>query len=172
MTPLPRVIRKGGFELRMLKRVGRAVIYRQHVSDGNPDCDAYEVILPQPRNTDHNGKPIAPYEGYPSAGSWGKKGWTFTSLAKALQKVQGLTQKASRRGTESRRNRFDGRRSPSERSFTAKASCHALASNDFTGKNRYTELRRHVKVPVGRVARPCLKTVTRHTNALLTTRHN
>jgi hypothetical protein len=108
---LPAVIRKGGFELTMIKRVGRVAIYRQHLPGGNPDHDAYEVILAQVRNTDHRRQPVEPYEGYPPAESWGKKGWTFSSLAKAVQKLKQFAQKASRTGTVSRRNRFNGRRS-------------------------------------------------------------
>src|SRR5213596_2853447 len=101
MTPLPASISKAGFELTLIKRVGRLAIYRQHLPGGNPDHDAYEVILPQVRNTDHKGQPVEVYEGYPVAESWGKKGWTFTSLAKAVQKLKKLAQKASRAGTAS-----------------------------------------------------------------------
>src|SRR5438093_13044762 len=109
MTPLPASISKAGFELTLIKRVGRLAIYRQHLPGGNPDHDAYEVILPQSRNTNYSGQPIEPYEGYPAAESWGKKAWTFTSLAGALRKLEQLAQKASCRGTVSRRNRFDAR---------------------------------------------------------------
>jgi hypothetical protein len=108
MTPLPSVIRKAGFELTMIRRVGRVAIYRQHLPGGNPDHDAYEVILPQVRNTNHEGQPVEPYEGYPSAESWGKKGWTFTDLPKAVQKLEKLAGKASCSGTVSRTNRFRG----------------------------------------------------------------
>jgi hypothetical protein len=108
MTSLPAVIRKAGFEFTMIRRIGRAALYRQHLPGGNPDHDAYEVILPQVRNTNHTGQPVEAYEGYPAAESWGKKGWTFTSLTKAVHKLQQLTGKASRTGTVSRRNRFEG----------------------------------------------------------------
>jgi hypothetical protein len=107
-TPLPAVTRKGGFELTMVKRVGRIAIYRQHLPGGDPDHDAYEVILPQVRNTNHKGEPVEAYEGYPAAESWGKKGWTFTSLTRAAQKLKQLAQKASRAGTVSRKNRLEG----------------------------------------------------------------
>ena len=130
MTPLPAVIRKGGFELTMITRVGRAAIYRQHLPGGNPDRDAYEVILPQVRNTDHKGEPVEPYEGYPAAESWGKKGWTFTSLAKAVQKLKRLAQKASRAGTVSRRNRLDGQRSSGGRLIT-RSSWLTLGRNNL-----------------------------------------
>ena len=107
MTGLPAVIRKAGFELTLVRRVGRVAIYRQHLPSGIPDQDAYEVILPQVRNTNHKGEPVEPYEGYPSAESWGKKGWTFTRLAKAVQKLKQLARKASCAGTVSRKNCFD-----------------------------------------------------------------
>jgi hypothetical protein len=110
ITPLRAVIHKDGFKLTLVKRMSRVAIYRQHLPDGNPDHDSYEVILPQMRHTDHNGQSVAPYEGYPAAESWGKKGWTFTSLAEARQKAQQLAQKASCAGTASRKNRFDGQR--------------------------------------------------------------
>src|SRR5258707_15403262 len=115
MTPLPTLIRRGGFELTMVRREGRAAIYRQHLPGGNPNHDAYEVVLPQIRNTNHEGEPVEPYEGYPAAESWGKKGWTFTDLAKAVQKFQWLTEKASRAGTVRRKNRFDGQGSIKDR---------------------------------------------------------
>ena len=114
MTRLAAVIRKGGFKLTTVRRVGRVAIYRQHLPGCNPATDSYEVVPPPIRNTNHNGQPVEPYETYPSAESWGKKGWTFTSLGKAaekLGKLQKLAQKASCAGTVSRRNRFDGRRS-------------------------------------------------------------
>ena len=98
MTPLQAVIRKGGFELTLIRRIGRVAIYRQHLSGGNPDHDAYEVILTQVRNTNHKGQPVEPYEGYPSAESWGKKGWTFTGLAKAVQKLKQLAGEGLVRG--------------------------------------------------------------------------
>jgi hypothetical protein len=114
MSPLPTVIRKGGFELTLIRRVGRVALYRQHLPGGNPDHDAYEVILPQLRDTDHTGQPVEPYEGYPAAEAWGQKGWTFTCLTKAVQKLKHLAQKSSRVRTVSRKNRFKGQ--PSIRS--------------------------------------------------------
>jgi hypothetical protein len=108
MTPLSAVICKAGFELTLIRRLGRMAIYRQHLPGGNPAHDAYEVILPQVRNTDYEGQPVEPYEGYPAAESWGKKGWTFTSLAKAVQKLKEVAGNASRVGTVSRKNRVDG----------------------------------------------------------------
>ena|SRR5438477_6046978 len=118
MTPLLASISKAGFELTLIKRAGRVAVYRQHLPGGNPDHDAYEVILPQVRNTNRKGHPVKPYECYPAAASWGKKGWTFTSLAKAVQKLKKLAQKASRAGTVSRRNRLDGSEAPSGRLIT------------------------------------------------------
>src|SRR5215470_14792464 len=113
MTPLPRIVRKGGFELSLVLRTGRVAVYRQHLPDGNLDHDAYEVILPQVRTTNHKGEPVKPYEAFPSAESWGTKGWTFTNLDKAFQKLLHLTKRAPKKascaGTVSRRNRFGGR---------------------------------------------------------------
>ena len=106
MTPLPTVIRRTGFELTMIRRVGRVAIYRQHLPGGNPDHDAYEVILPQVRHPNHKGESVETYEGYPAAESWGNKGWTFTGVAKDVQKLNEL-EKASRAGTAGRRNRWD-----------------------------------------------------------------
>ena len=110
MTLLPALVSKGGFELMMIRRVGRAAIYRQHLPGGNPDHDGYEVILPQVRNTNHNGEPVEPYEGYPAAESWGKKGWTFNTLAKAVEKLKHLAN-GSDLGTGRRRNHFEESRS-------------------------------------------------------------
>jgi len=108
MTSLPTTVHKDKFELALVRRVGRVAIYRQHRPVGNPDHDAYEVILAQVRNTNHKGQPVGPYEGYPAAGSWGKKGWTFTDMAKAVQKLNELAEKASCAGTVSRKKRSDG----------------------------------------------------------------
>ena len=111
MTPLPAVIRKAGFELRLVLRNGRVAIYRQHQPGSDPNHDAYEVILPQVRSTNHKGERVGPYEAFPSAESWGIKGWTFTNLEKAFEKLLQLRmralQKASCARTVSRRNRFD-----------------------------------------------------------------
>jgi hypothetical protein len=65
MTPLPPVIHKAGFELTLIRRLGRVAIYRQHWPGGNPDHDAYEVILPQVRNTNHEGQLVAPMKVIP-----------------------------------------------------------------------------------------------------------
>jgi len=108
ITPLPALIHKDGFELSLVLRNGRVAICRQHLPGSDPDHDAYEVILPQVRTTNHKGEPVEPYEAYPSAESWGNKAWTFTNLAKAVQRLIQLTRKASRAGTVSRRNRRDG----------------------------------------------------------------
>jgi len=131
MTPPPTLIRKAGFELVMIRRLGRGAIYRQHFLGGNPDHDAFEVILPQSRNTNHKGQPVEPYEGYPATESWGKKGWTFTSLAGAVQRLKQLAQKASCRGTVSRKNRFDAQRRITVRSRLRPASRLLPASNNF-----------------------------------------
>lgn len=128
MTSLQAVVRKAGFKLTLIRRLGRVAIYRQHLPDGNPDHDAYEVILPQVRHTNHNGEPVAPYESYPPAESWGKKAWTFTTVTKAVQKLKQLSQRASRTGTVSRRNRLDGQ--ARLRSRLGSAS-RLLASNNF-----------------------------------------
>jgi hypothetical protein len=111
MTPLPRIVRKGGFALALVERTGRVAIYRQHWPNSDPNRDAYEVILPQVRTTNHEGERVEPYEAFPSAESWGTKGWTFTDLDKAVQKLLQLTRKASRARTVSRRNRSNGHRS-------------------------------------------------------------
>ena len=72
MTPLPEVIRKRGFELTLVSRKGKAAIYRQHWPGGNPDNDAYEVILPRLLNTDFDGQPVEPHESYPESEAWGE----------------------------------------------------------------------------------------------------
>jgi hypothetical protein len=108
MAPLPKVIRKAGSELTLIGRIRRIAIYREHLLGGNPDHDAYEVILVQLGNTNHKGQLVDPYEGYPAAGSSGKKGWTFTTHTEALQKLEQLVQKASCAGTVGRKNRSDG----------------------------------------------------------------
>jgi hypothetical protein len=108
--------------------------------------------LPQMRHTDHNGHPAAPYEGYPSAESWGTKGWTFTSLAKALAKAQQLAQKASCAGTVSRRNRFDGRKGLRGRLMGHRPRTVPL-TNRFplpAGRSRQTPTQRQVNPSVAR----------------------
>ena len=139
MTALPPVICKAGFELTLIRRLGRVAIYRQHLPGGNPDHDAYEVILVQERNTDHKGEAIDPYEDYPAAESWGKKGWTFTSLAGAVQKLQQLAQKGSRAGTVSRRNRLNVNRRVGVRSLLNSASRLVLVKKDV-GPAQLTKL--------------------------------
>jgi hypothetical protein len=131
-----------GFELTLIRRIGRAAIYRQHLPGGNPDHDAYEVVLPQSRNTNHKGEPVEPYEGYPAAELWGKKGWTFTSLAKALQKLKERAQKASCAGSVSRRNRLNGPPGSRGRGLKPTASRLMLASNSLVKQSRQTRMQR------------------------------
>ncbi|SRR6266478_9951194 len=155
MTLLPAVTRKAGFELTMVKRIGRVAIYRQHLPNGNPGHDAFEVILPQVRNTNHKGQPVELYEGYPPAESWGKKGWTFTSLAKAVQKLKKLAQKASRAGTVSRKNRFKGQPSiRSRRIGNASLFVPATRRCALTVGQRETLLQRKVRLSSGRYPVP------------------
>jgi hypothetical protein len=106
MTPLPEVIRRGGFELTLVSRKGNAAIYRQHRPSGNPDNDAYEVILPRVLNTNFLGEALPPYEAYSKAEEWGIRGWTFTTLNGAKSKLEEVSQKAPRSLHVSRRNRF------------------------------------------------------------------
>jgi hypothetical protein len=158
MTLLSAVIRKAGFELTMVKRIGRVAIYRQRLPSGNPDHDAYEVILPQVRNTNHKGQPVEPYEGYPAAESWGKKGWTFTSLTKAVQKLKELTGKASPAGTVSRKNRFKGQPSiRSRRIGNASLFLPATRRCALIVGQRETLLERKVRLSSGRYPVPTLQ---------------
>jgi hypothetical protein len=155
MTPLGAVIHKAGFEFTLIRRLGRAAIYRQHLPGRSPEHDAYEVILPQVRNTNHKGQSVEPYEGYPSAESWGKKGWTFTSLTKALQKLKQLAQKASRAGTVSRRNRFKGQPSiRSRRMGNASLFVPATRRCGLIVGQRETLLQRKVRLSSGRLPVP------------------
>jgi hypothetical protein len=108
MTPLPRTVRKDDFDLVQVLRNNKVAIYRQHRPDSDAIYDAYEVILPQVRNTNYKGEPVEAYEGYPSAESWGEKGWTFTNFDDAFEKLLKVTRKASRTRTVSRRNRRSG----------------------------------------------------------------
>jgi hypothetical protein len=158
MTALPAVTRKAGFELTMVRRQGRVAIYRQHMPSGNTDNDAYEVILPQVRDTNRKGQPVESYEGYPSAESWGKKGWTFTSLTNAVQKLKKLAQKASRAGTVRRKNRFKGQPSiRSRRIGNASLFVPATRRCALTVGQRETLLQRKVRLSSGRPGFPCLE---------------
>jgi hypothetical protein len=105
MTPLPEVIRKGGFDLTLVSRKGKAAIYWQHWPSGNPDNDAYEIILPRVLNTNFLGEAVPPYEAYPKAEECGIKGWTLTTLDGAKRKLEEASQKAPRSLHVSRRNR-------------------------------------------------------------------
>jgi hypothetical protein len=147
MTTLPAVIHKGGFKLTKVRRLGRAAIYRQHLAGSDPGHDAYEVILAQTRHTNYKGEPVEPYEGYPAADSWGKKGWTFTSFAKAVEKLEKVA-KASCAGTASRKNRFHGhRRSPEAGSQLRSRARYpgATISRSRIGQSRQTPVRRKVR---------------------------
>jgi hypothetical protein len=81
MTSLPPVIRKAGFELTLIQRVGRVALYRQHLPGGNPSHDAY---------TNHEGEPVEPYESYPAAESWGKRAGPLQSWPRLLKSLSGL----------------------------------------------------------------------------------
>ena len=105
MKPLPTTLRKGGFELTLVGRKGKAAIYRQHWPSGNPDNDAYEVIQPRVLNTNFLGEAVPPYEAYPKAEEWGIRGWTLTILDGAKSKLEEASQKAPRSLHVSRRNR-------------------------------------------------------------------
>ena len=157
ITPLPAVIHKGGFELTIVKGVDRAAIYRQHFPGDNPNHDAYDVILPQVRDTNYEGQPVAPYEGYPAAESWGKKGWTFTALASAVQKFKQLA-KASRRGTVSRKNGL-GRDGSSEGRLVTRSSRIGACENNVASplrQSRQTPLQRNIGLLPAHI--PCLET--------------
>ena len=106
MRPLPEIIRRGGFELTLVGRKGKAAIYRQHSPSGNPDNAAYEVILPRVLNTNFLREAVPPYEAYPKAEEWGIRGWTLTTLDGAKSKLEEVSQKAPRSLHVSRRNRF------------------------------------------------------------------
>jgi len=108
MKPLPTALRKGGFDLTLVSRRDTAAIYRQHWPSGNPDNDVYEVVLPRVFNTDFRRQPVESYESYPASEEWGKRGWTYVTLADAQEKLEKLDsrQKAVSSIHVTRRNRF------------------------------------------------------------------
>lgn len=91
MKKLPNTLSKDGFTLTLVKRQGRAALYRQK-GPGRGE-EAFEVIIPNVYSRDFNGDQVEPYESYPGAGEWGRKGWTFLNKDKANQKLKELNEK-------------------------------------------------------------------------------
>lgn len=88
--PLPQVLRRGGFTLRLVERRGCAAIYRQE----RPGCSpAYEVIRIRTRPpTRIHGKTLPEREAYPGNERWGRDAWTYSQCGGRLTPDQVLAQ--------------------------------------------------------------------------------
>lgn len=89
MKLLPKTLGKDGFDLTLVRREGRAAIYRQTLRGEERVPPAFEVIIPNVYSRNFSG-PCEPYESYPGGGEWGRKGWTFLSLEAAEAKLEAL----------------------------------------------------------------------------------
>lgn len=102
MKKLPKTLTKDGFTLTLIKRQGRTAIYKQ--SRKGMYHVAYEVIIPNVYNRDFNGAEVEPYESYPGAGEWGRKGWTFLDSDKANNKLEEINESKNDSSTKTGRD--------------------------------------------------------------------
>lgn len=78
MKKLETHIRKRGFDLEQIIRVGMAAIYSQS-QEGK--LLAYEVIEIKERgDTEFNGRTVLAHEKYPADSEWGRTGWSFLTM--------------------------------------------------------------------------------------------
>ena len=88
---LPCSLRRDGFDLRQVERVGCVALYEK--TKGN--YTGWEIILIRKRPGRHlpRGKYLPAREQYPSSADWGIRGWTAMSLADAKKEFNKLVQR-------------------------------------------------------------------------------
>ena len=88
---LSRQLRRDGFNLHQLERVGWVALYQK--TKGN--YTGWEIILIRNRPGRHlpNGKYIPACECYPASAEWGIRGWTAMSLAHAKEQFNKQVQR-------------------------------------------------------------------------------
>lgn len=88
MTTLPLKLAVGGFDLRQIKRDGRAAVYEQ---SQRGVVVAYEVVVVKvhPAAT-IMGREYQEREGYPSNEDWGLLAWTCLDRARAMERFYAL----------------------------------------------------------------------------------
>ena len=83
MKPLPKTFTKGGFDFIVIERLGNVAL----LSKTKNGAKSYEVVIIQ----SHNGytignKTIEAAESMPPSESWGRLGWSYTSLDEAIKR--------------------------------------------------------------------------------------
>lgn len=85
---LPGQLRHDGFDLRLVKRVGRVALYEK--TKGEYTC--WEIILVRKRSGRllPTGKFLPARECYPASSDWGIRGWTAMTLTRAKKRFNEL----------------------------------------------------------------------------------
>jgi hypothetical protein len=89
--PLPKEVRRDGFDYRQIAREGYAAIYEQRWTGCAEPSVCYEIIRVKRREGfEINGRFIEPAEVYPPSESWGLDGWTVQDKETAFCKLREL----------------------------------------------------------------------------------
>jgi hypothetical protein len=79
-----------GFQYTQLAREGMVAIYTQtHTASGTIRYETVRLHI-QAEHTWPNGTTTPEKEAYPSSTSWGRRGWTFFTVAEAQPQMQAL----------------------------------------------------------------------------------
>jgi hypothetical protein len=110
MITLPLEFSAKGWSHKQLMRQGNVALYHRWRigKEGNAAEEHYEVILVRQKPAcERFGKSYPAAEHYPSAHSWGERGWTFLTEEKAVQK---FNQKVALYRPSERRTRFEAKK--------------------------------------------------------------
>lgn len=90
MKPLGNTFSKNGFHYQLVTRHDDIAIFRQS-REPNSKCFAYEVFfVKKAKECAIAGKVIEAHEAVPGNEEWGVKGWTFSTLEEARQRMRKL----------------------------------------------------------------------------------
>jgi len=91
MKKLPTTFKKGGWLHKQLQRNGNIAIYERTLNGERRHWEVIRVQVAKNSYTFPNGKEIeAGDESYPTDRMWGKYGFTFACLDKAIKKAEEL----------------------------------------------------------------------------------
>jgi hypothetical protein len=90
MIPLADKFRLGGFDYRLVRRIGDVALFEKSKPHHSRPC--YDLVIVQRRkaHTWPNGKTTPAREAMPRWEQWGDAGWSYSDLARAEERFNAL----------------------------------------------------------------------------------
>jgi len=92
MTPLPSSFRLGGFDFRLVKRVGDIALCEKRKPTHSRSFFEVVTVQQRPETTFPGGRVVPAHEAMPSSERWGLAGWSCSGRDEAEARFQSLVQ--------------------------------------------------------------------------------